>query len=135
MCQTLAVSRGGYHSYLKRRLSQRALENKMLVELINIVWDNSKRVYGSPRIHSELKAMGLKINRKRVERLMRENKIVAKTKRKFKVTTNSKHKRPICENLVAKYSPSFFRNFYHLRDALFTRRDHQLIQAKKEPWW
>jgi putative transposase len=88
MCQTLAVSRGGYHSFLKRRVGQRVLENKMLIELITTVWENSKRLYGSPRIHAELKAMGLKINRKRVERLMRENKIVAKTKRKFKVTTD-----------------------------------------------
>ena len=101
MCRTLAVSRGGYHSFLKRRVSQRALENKMLVELISNVWENSKRIYGSPRIHAELKAIGLRINRKRVERLMRENKLVAKTKRKFKATTNSKHNRPVCENLVS----------------------------------
>jgi len=102
MCQTLGVSRGGYHSYLKLRSGQRALENKILIELIRTVWENSKRLYGSPRVHAELKAMGLRINRKRVERLMRENGLMAKTKRKFKVTTKSKHNYPVCKNLISQ---------------------------------
>lgn len=121
MCQTLAVSRGGYHSFLKRRVSQRALENKMLVELISNVWENSKRIYGSPRIHAELKAMGLRINRKRVEKLMRENKLVAKTKRKFKATTNSKHNRPFCDNLVAQNFSADMPNSLWASDITYVR--------------
>jgi transposase InsO family protein len=100
MCQILEVSRGGYHNYIKQRLTQRKLANIALLALIKKIWENSKRTYGTPRIHADLRAMGLKINRKRVERIMRANRIAAKTKRKFKVTTDSSHNLPVLENLV-----------------------------------
>ena len=60
----------------------------------------SRCTYGSPRIHKDLRAAGYNVGRKRVARLMRSEGLKGKTKRKFKVTTNSKHWRPRAENLV-----------------------------------
>ena len=60
----------------------------------------SRCSYGSPRIHKDLKADGHSVGRKRVARLMKEAGIRGKTKRKFKTTTNSKHKRPKADNLI-----------------------------------
>src|SRR3989338_4335312 len=59
-----------------------------------------KRVYGSPRITEDLQAKGTKCSENRVARLMRVNGIVAKAKKKFKATTNSKHDLPVAENLL-----------------------------------
>lgn len=56
--------------------------------------------YGSPRIHKDLKEDGQRVGRKRVARLMKAAGVRGKSKRKFKTTTNSKHKRPKVDNLV-----------------------------------
>ncbi|MFC2084418.1 IS3 family transposase [Bacteroidota bacterium] len=102
MCQTLEVTRSGYHNYVKRRITQRKVENAILLKMIKDIWENSYRLYGSPRIHAELRFQGIKYNRKRIERLMRKNGIAAKTKRKYKVTTDSYHKKVIAENLLGQ---------------------------------
>lgn len=59
-----------------------------------------KQVYGSPRITAELNAKGIKCSKNRIGRIMRANGISAKLKRKFVVTTNSRHKNPIATNLL-----------------------------------
>ena len=100
MCQTLEVSRSGYHNYIKRRLSQRHLENIRILEEIKRIYEKNKGRYGSPRINSELKAKGLRYNKKRIARLMRINSIRAKTKKKFKMTTDSNHGLSVAENLL-----------------------------------
>jgi transposase InsO family protein len=72
----------------------------MLIEKIKDIHVESHRTYGSPRITDSLKDKGYVCSRPRVARLMRKNNIRAKTKRKFKITTNSKHHYPISPNLV-----------------------------------
>lgn len=61
---------------------------------------NSKRAYGSPRITEDLQAQGTKCSKNRVARLMKAHGIVAKTVKKFKATTDSKHMLPVAENLL-----------------------------------
>lgn len=100
MCEVLEVSRSGYHKYIKGRLSQRKIENMKIVERIKKIYENVRGRYGSRRIHAELRAMGIKCNKKRVERLMRINGIKAKTKRKYKATTDSNHRHKVAENLL-----------------------------------
>jgi putative transposase len=70
------------------------------LSLIRSIHKESKGRYGSPRITRKMRKMGLRISRQRVARIMRKNGIRAKTKRKFKVTTNSKHGFPISPNLL-----------------------------------
>jgi transposase InsO family protein len=100
MCKTLSVSRSGFYSWQKRGKSQRDLDNDKLLFYIRQIHAESERIYGSPRVTDALRNRGMICNRKRIERLMREHGIYAKTKKKFKVTTHSKHKRPVAQNLI-----------------------------------
>lgn len=100
MCKILEVTRSGYHNYLKKRYSQRKLENKLITELIYKIWDQSHKLYGYRRVHAELLSQGVYCNRKRVLRLMHKRNIAAKRKKKFKRTTNSNHGNYISPNLL-----------------------------------
>ena len=100
MCRVLEASPSGFYDWLRRPESRRATEDRALVEKIQAVHGDSRRTYGSPRVHASLKAAGYRIGRKRVARLMRENDIRAKAKRKFKVTTDSRHDHPVAPNLL-----------------------------------
>lgn len=107
MCDILGVSRSGFHDWLKRSPSPRALEGERIKAAIRRIFDDSRRNYGSPRIHKELIKQGFQCSETRVERLMREMGIRAKTKRKFRVTTNSNHKLPVSPNVVNRdFKPS-----------------------------
>lgn len=100
MCKTFEVSTSGYHKYLQNKMSQRRRENMLIEEKIKEIYQKSRRRYGSPRIHEEIRAMGMRVNRKRIARLMRINSIAAVARRKYKVTTNSGHNNPVSENLL-----------------------------------
>lgn len=72
MCRVLGVSRSGFHAWATRPLSRRAVEDRCLTERIVAIHAANRRVYGSPRIHAELRLEhGIRVGRKRVERLMR----------------------------------------------------------------
>jgi len=100
LCRVLKVSRTSYHSWFHRKPGKREKENTMLLEEIKRVHEESRKTYGSPRITDSLKDKGYSCSRPRVARLMRKNNIRAKTKRKFKITTNSKHHYPLSPDLV-----------------------------------
>ena len=72
-CRVLGASRSGYYDWLGRPASTRAQENELLLKHIEKIHDDSRRTYGSPRVHAELRLEhGLSVNLKRVARLMRE---------------------------------------------------------------
>jgi transposase InsO family protein len=100
MCRALKVSRSGYYAWRKKPVSEREKENKKLVAEILEIHKKSRHTYGSPRVHAELRDRGYRIGRNRVARLMREQRIRSKVKKKFKVTTHSKHGLPIAANLL-----------------------------------
>lgn len=100
MCQVLRVSRSGYYDWYERPESQRSIENKALVKEITEIHKNSYETYGSPRITDELKDIGYTCSRSKVALLMHKNGIWAKTKKRFKVTTNTDHGYPIAPNLL-----------------------------------
>jgi transposase InsO family protein len=102
MCKMLEVSRSGYHNYVRRKMSQRQLENQFLLETIRRIHHLSRGLYGSPKIYQELRKLGLRYNRKRIVRIMRINGISAKTKRKYKRTTDSNHVYPVAENILGQ---------------------------------
>ena len=72
MCRVLGVSRSGYYAWLKRPPSKRAWRDAELLEKIKTIHKRSRGTYGSPRVHAELRAQGIRVSRKRVARLMRE---------------------------------------------------------------
>jgi transposase InsO family protein len=102
MCRVLRVSKAGYYAWVKRPPSAHATADEQLAERIRAVHRTSRRTYGSPRVHEELKAQGQRHGRKRIERLMRTRGIRAKATRRFRVTTDSKHAHPIAPNTLAR---------------------------------
>jgi len=100
MCRVLDVSRSGYYSWTWREESEKEKEDKQLLKRIEKLYKKHKGRYGAPRIAKDLKAEGERCGVHRTARIMRDHNIKAKTKKKFKVTTNSKHKLPIAPNLL-----------------------------------
>ena len=100
MCQSLDVSRSGYYRWKVAPKSKRSEANEKLLNKIEETYEDFQGIYGSPRITQELRDAGVECSENRVARLMRKNEIAAKTKRKFKVTTNSRHNLPVAPNLV-----------------------------------
>jgi putative transposase len=102
LCKVLEVSEQGYYGWLKRGESVRRQIDKQLSAEIRLIYADSKHRYGSPRIYRELKNRGRRVSKKRVERLMSEEYLMAKGRRKFRVTTDSKHDKPCTSDLVRR---------------------------------
>ena len=100
MCRVLRVSPGGYYDWRGRPRSSTAARHDALVVTIKAIHGEVKARYGSPRIHAELVARGEPCCVNTVAKLMRQEGIAAKTKRKFRVTTDSNHNRPVSENML-----------------------------------
>lgn len=77
MCALYEVSASGYYAWRSRPLSQRAVEDKRILEKIKTAFDKSRQTYGSPRVHQSLRGQGDPVGKRRVERIMRENGIKA----------------------------------------------------------
>lgn len=100
MCQVLGVDESSYYKWRKRLPSQHCLQDEVLGEQIAEIYEDNWQVYGSPRIHMELHDRGLRCSRKRVARLMREQGLCVKKKRRRVVTTDSQHSDPVAPNLL-----------------------------------
>ena len=105
LCQLLEVSPSGYYDWQKRRYSpgKRAKEDKVLAQEIALIHLESRRTYGSPRIAMQLRSQGYRHGRNRIARLMREQNLSGRQKRRYRVcTTDSNHCLPIAPNHLAK---------------------------------
>lgn len=100
MCLVLKISKSCYYKWKKKPVSKRKVEDKKLTEDIKQAFEKSRGTYGIPRIRAALRKKGIKCSRHRVAKLMKKSNIRSKTKRKFKVTTDSKHKLPVAENIL-----------------------------------
>ena len=87
LCRVLGVSRSGLHAWLHRRPSRRWVQDVRLLELIPAIHAESRSSYGTPRVHAELRARGVRVGRKRVERLMRRHRLSGLVKRRKGKTT------------------------------------------------
>lgn len=100
-CEVLQVSRSGYYAWGNRPPGPAAIRRNELAEQIRVVHEQSRRVYGSPRVHQALEQQGQAVCENTVARLMREQAIRAKSKRKFVPrTTDSVHDQPIAANVL-----------------------------------
>jgi transposase InsO family protein len=101
MCRAVEVSKSGYYAFKRRPKSQNRIENERLLIEINRVYFENDRNYGSPRIWDHLRNKEqMRCSENRVARVMRINGVVAIQKRRFRVTTNSKHDYPVWPDLV-----------------------------------
>ena len=101
-CDVLGVSRSGYYAWKARPNAPRVKEDAELVVEIKAASKVGRGSYGSPRVHRELRAKGRRVGKKRVERLMRQEGIVARKKRRFRRTTDSNHLHPIAPNVLER---------------------------------
>ena len=87
MCRVLGVSTSGYYAWRSREKSRRRREDEALAEQIERIHRGSRRTYGAPRIHAELRETGKRVGRKRVARLMRASNLFGVSRRKWVSTT------------------------------------------------
>jgi transposase InsO family protein len=100
MCRALGLSRSGHHAFGRRKPSRRKLAQQKLDVLVAALFAEMAGNYGSPRIQQELARRGHDVDRKSVAASMVRQKLVARRRRRWRTTTNSKHKEPIAPNLV-----------------------------------
>jgi len=101
MCRVLGVSRSGYYDWCDRaRPTPRELLDHELTERIRRVHTDSRGTYGSPRVHARLVRDGVEVGKERVARLMRQAGIQGRVRRRFVVTTDSKHASPVVPNTL-----------------------------------
>jgi putative transposase len=100
LCQVLEVSQSGYFAWRGRPASLRQREDLILLAHIRSAYALSHETYGSPRMTRDLQDDGLCVGRRRTARLMRENGLKARQKRRFKRTTDSHHAFPVAPNLL-----------------------------------
>ena len=100
-CQVLAVAESGYYAWRRGQLSEHQQVDEQLLREIQVIYQQNRRLYGSPRIHAELKKRGWQCSRKRVARLMRQAHLRSVRQRHRRLqTTDSKHPYPVAANVL-----------------------------------
>lgn len=102
MCRVLQVSRSGYYESLRRPPSAHSIEDDKLRPQVKAAFMTGRKNYGTRRIKDALKKQETRVSRRRIGRLMLEEDLQVQTKRKFKVTTDSNHDKPIAPNLLER---------------------------------
>ncbi|MGI6452494.1 MAG: hypothetical protein ACOX0E_03290 [Syntrophomonadaceae bacterium] len=100
MCQVLEVSRSGYYDWKDRLPSKRKLENQEILKIARKSYKECHGMCGLDKLLADVREKFPNCSRKRLYEIQRKNKLYAKRKKKFKVTTNSNHKLPVTENLL-----------------------------------
>jgi transposase InsO family protein len=100
LCRVPGVSRAGFYAWRSREPSAAEVRREELAEEVKAVHAEVKARYGSPRVRAELVDRGHECSVNFVARVMREAGIAAKTKRKFRQTTDSDHSMPVAENVL-----------------------------------
>jgi transposase InsO family protein len=100
LCQVLNVSASGYYGWVDRPLSKWAREEARLEVEIRAAHKRTRQTYGAERLQQDLAEHGIQVGICRIKRIRRKLGIRCKQKRKFKATTDSKHKLPVAENIL-----------------------------------
>jgi len=102
MCSVLGVSRGGYYGWQRRPLSKRSVRDDNLAVEIRKVHKESGENYGAIKTWKALKARGVDCGRNRVARLRKAHGIASRRRKRFKITTMSKHTQWIAPNRLGR---------------------------------
>jgi len=99
-CRCLQVSRSGFYAFRTRPESSHTATDRRLRVLVRASFDASRQRYGSPRVHADLGDQDVRVSRKRVVRVMREEGLQARARKRYKGTTMSDHDQPVAANLL-----------------------------------
>ena len=100
LCRCLRVTRSGFYAWQARPESLHARNDRRLKVLVRASFEESRHRYGSPRVHEDLIDLHERVSRKRVVRLMREDGLKARQRRRYKHTTMSEHDQPVADNVL-----------------------------------
>jgi putative transposase len=100
LCRCLQVTTSGFYAWRRRPESGHATDDRRLKVLVRASFEESKQRYGSPRVHEDLIEQTVRISRKRVVRLMQEDGLKARVRKRYKHTTMSEHDQPVADNLL-----------------------------------
>jgi putative transposase len=102
MCRVLDVSYSGYYAWAGREPSAHARQDEVLKRRIHAIHARSRGTYGAPRVHADLRADGVRVSRKRVARLMQEERLVGVSRRKGPATTIRQRDDALAPDLVGR---------------------------------
>lgn len=100
LCRCLRVTTSGFYAWRKRPESTHARDDRRLKVRVRASFEESKRRYGSPRVHQDLIEQQERVGRKRVVRLMQEDGLRARSRKRYKLTTMSDHDQPVADNVL-----------------------------------
>jgi transposase InsO family protein len=100
LCRVLKISRSGYYAWRERPESAHAQRDREVRVRVRASFEASKQRYGSPRIWEDLVEDGTHVSRKRVVRLMQQEGLKARVRKRFRSTTMSDHDQPVAANLL-----------------------------------
>lgn len=107
LCRTMQVSHSGFYAWRTRSESSHSVQDRRLLALVRASHRASRRCYGSPRVHRDLVDQGLQVGRHRVARLMRDDGLCGRRRRRFRITTQSKHNHSVADNVLQRqFAPS-----------------------------
>jgi putative transposase len=119
LCRVLRVRRSGFYAWRKRPESKRVRSNRDLAVQVKGVFDASRGRYGSPRVHAELQGRDTRAGRHRIARLMQQQGLRARPKRRFVKTTDSKHSLAVPNNYLRRQFTVPEQNLVWVGDVTF----------------
>lgn len=123
MCQFMGVNRNSYYSYQNRHQNKPIdPEHQGMLEWVKMVSESSEYSYGRRRMKNALNALGYLIGRRKTRRLMKEAGVFVRYRKKYKVTTNSNHKKPLFENIWNRQFTTTQPNQAYVSDITYVNR-------------
>ena len=98
----MSVSRSCYYEWLGSPKTEREKEDEELIEILKVLFEKGRELYGTRRLKKKFAEQGIIISRRRIGRLMNQAGLGCRTRNKFKATTDSKHNKPIAPNLLKR---------------------------------
>ncbi|MFU8797102.1 MAG: IS3 family transposase [Gammaproteobacteria bacterium] len=123
MCGLLEVSRSQYYQWAQGLMSSRSQETQRLTEEISELVVESQYRYGTRRVQRGLAKKGLTVSRRRIGRIMKEQHLSCKTRRKFKMTIDSNHSFPVAANLLDRQFSPMQPNTHYVGDITWIIHD------------
>lgn len=115
----MKVSRSCYYDWLNSPKTEREKKNEKDMTLLKALFEKGRGSYGTRRLKNKFSEQGIIISRRRIGRLMKQAGLWCKTKKKFKVTTDSKHNKPIAPNLLERQFTVSQADQYYVGDITY----------------